>query len=434
MNQSDNQEKKLTVAVRQGKGWKRTLEIEVPKEAVDEEFEAVYQKYKSLSKLPGFRKGKAPLHLVKLRYQKEIEEEVLESLVPKAYEDATKETNLSPICLPEVREIQFKEGTPLKFKAEIEIKPEVEVKDYTDLEVVKEVWQITDEEVERSLNYLREDFAELHPVQRPAKFHDYLVVDLVKYQEDKVDRLKNHQIFLDPHNMIKEFQEALVNAKAGEKKEFEVEYPTSFHNQKLAGRKVRYQITIKEVKEKVLPEANDAFAKTVGGYKNLGELKNKIKEGLVSKAQREAEAEVRNQLINQVIRRNAFEVPDTLLNFYMDSLIDDLRKKYKRVDERRIRKDYQDIAIDHIRWDLLFHQIAEKEKIKVSQEEIKAWVEDFAQDYRMRSEDVRKLLENPSQMKRIKEDILEKKVVDFLLRNAKIKEKTKQKNSNEEPK
>ena len=440
MTQPDKEEKKLTVAVQEGKGWKRTLEIEVPKETVDEEFEAAYQKYKNLAKIPGFRQGKAPMHLVKLRYQKEIEEEVLESLVPKAYEDAVKETDLSPICLPEVKEIQFKEETPLKFKAEIEIKPEVEVKDYIGLEVVKKVKQITDEDIEQSLNYLRGDFAELHPVQREAKLYDHLVVDLSKYQEGKEDRLKNHELFLDPHNMIKEFQEALLGAKAGEKKEFEVNYPPTFHNKKLAGKKVRYEITIKEVKEKILPEANDNFAKTVGGYQTITQLKSKIREGLVKRAQVDAESEVKNELINQLIKNNAFEVPETLLNFYMNSLIKDLKRKYQKVDEKKTREEYRDIATGHIRWDLLFHQIVEKENIKVTQEEMETWVEAFARDYKMKPEEAKKLLENPSQIKRIKEDLLEKKVLDFLLKKAKIKEetflaqKTEEKNSSNQTK
>ena len=424
MSQSNNEEKKLNVDLREGKGWKRTLDIEVPKETVDVEFKAAYQKYKNLSKIPGFRKGKAPMHLVKLRYQKEIEEEVLESLVPKAYEDAVKETDLSPISLPAVKEIQFQEGSPLRFKAEIEIKPEVEVKGYTGLEVVKRVKEITDKDIDQSLSYLREDFAELHPVQREAKFYDHLVVDLTKYQEGKEDKLKNHELFLDPHNMIKEFQEALINAKAGEKKEFEVDYAPTFHNKKLAGKKVAYQINIKEVKEKVLPEANDDFAKTVGGYKTLAELKGEIKEGLIKKAQRDAETEVKNELINQLIKRNAFDVPETLLDFYMDSLIKDLKRKYQKVDEKKIRKEYQDIAIGHIRWDFIFHQIAEKENIQVNKEEIETWLEDFARDYKMKTEEAKRLLENPSQTKRIKEDLLEKNVLNFLLQNAKIKEET----------
>jgi len=424
LSQADKTEKKFTVAVKEGRGWKRTLEIEVPQKRVDEEFQAVYKKFKNSSKIPGFRKGKAPMHLVKLRFKEKIEEEVLESLVPEAYEDAVKETNLSPICLPVVKEIQFHEGAPLKFKAEIEIKPEVEVKDYIGLEVTRKARTVTEEDVERSLNYLREDFAELHPVQREAKFYDSLVVDLTKYQEGKEDSLKNQQIFLDPHNMIKEFQKALINAKAGEKREFEVQYPPTFHNKKLAGKKVRYKLTIKEVKEKVLPQADDDFARTVGGYDNLDQLKSKIKEGLIRRAQKDQERELKNELINQLIKRNPFEVPDTLLNFYMDSLIEDLKKNYRKVDEKQIREKYRGIATNHIRWDLLYHQIAEKEKIQVTPEEIEAWLKDFARDYRMKMEEARKLLENPSQAKRIKEELLEQKVLDFLLKNAKIKEET----------
>ncbi|UCB53000.1 MAG: trigger factor [Candidatus Zixiibacteriota bacterium] len=424
MNPSDKEEKKLTVDVREGKAWKRTLEIEVPKETVDEEFEVTYRRYRAEAKIPGFRKGKAPLEMVKRRFKDPVQKEVLETLVPRAYEDAVKETDLSPINLPEVKEIDFEEGKPLKFQAEIEVKPEVEVKDYTGLEVVKRVKEVSDNDVEQSLKYLREDLAQLQPVQRGAKFYDHLVVDLTKDQGGKTEDLKNHELALDPHNMIKEFQDALLKAKAGEKREFEVDYPDDFHNKKLAGNKVGYKITIKEVKEKILPEENDEFAKTVGKFKTVGELKNKIKEGLLQKARRDAEVEVKNELVNQVIKHNPFEVPDTLFDYYMDALAKDLKEKYKKVDEKKIREDYKEVAIGHIKWDFLFHQIVEKEKIQVTKEDMDAWVENFARDYKMKAEDAKKLVENPSQIKKIREDLLEKKVLDFLRKSAKIKEET----------
>jgi trigger factor len=424
LTESNNDEQKLRVDIREGKAWKRTLEIEVPKHRVDQGFEAAYQKFRGEAKIPGFRKGKAPMDLVKKRFKGAIERDVLETLVPKAYEDAIGEADLSPISLPEVKDVEFKEGTALKFKAEIEVKPEVEVKDYAGLEVVKGVVEITDRDVEQSVGYLREDLAQLHPVDREAKLHDYLVVDLIKDQDGKEDKLQNHELFLDPHNMIKEFQAALVGSKAGEKKEFEVNYPADFHNKQLAGKKVKYEITIKEVKEKVLPEVNDNFVKTVGKFKTVEELKNKIRDGLLKKAQREAEVQVKNELISQVIKRNPFEVPETLINYYMDSLIKDLKSKYKKVDEEKVRKDYREIAIGHIKWDFFFHQIADKENIKTNQEDLEAWMDAFARDYKMKAEDAKKLLENPSQIKRIKEELLEKKVLDFLHRSAKIKEET----------
>ena len=129
-------------------------------------------------------------------------------------------------------------------------------------------------------------------------------------------------------------------------------------------------------------------------------------------------------LVNQVIKSNPFEVPDTLLDYYMDSLIKDLKKKYVKVDEKKVREDYHKIAIGHIKWDYLFHRIVEKEKIEVTKEDMDAWVEHFAADYGMKTEDARKLAENPAQIKKIKEDILERKVLDFLRKSAKINEET----------
>ena len=424
MSSSEKEEKKLTVDVHEGKAWKRTLEIEVPKETVDEEFQAAYRKYKSEAKIPGFRKGKAPLEMVKSRFKDAIQKDVLETLVPRTYEDALQETDLSPISLPEVKEIDFGEGKPLKFKAEIEVKPEVEVKDYTGLELTKRVQEITDNDVEQSLKYLREDLGQLQPVQREAKYYDHLIVDLTKEQDQKMEDVKNHELVLDPHNMIREFQDALLKAKAGEKREFEVDYPADFHNKKLAGNKVGYKITIKEIKEKILPEANDQFAKSVGKFETLDQLRAKIKEGLLQKARRNAEMEVKNELVNQVIKRNPFEVPDTLFEYYMEALTKDLKEKHKTVDEKKVREDYKDVAIGHIRWDFLFHQIVEKEKIEVTKEDMDAWVEHFARDYKMKPEDAKKLVENPSQIKKIREELLEKKVLDFLRKSAKMKEET----------
>ncbi len=424
MTEQDQKEKDLKVSIIEEKAWKRILEIEISKEKVDDEFDVLYEKYKTHSKIPGFRKGKAPTDLVKLRFKDVIEKEVVESMVPKAYEDAIKETNLSPISLPVVKDLQFKKGMPLRFKAEIDVKPEIEVKDYKGIELVKRIKQITEEDVNRSLDYLKEDFAELHPVEREAKFYDHLIVDLVKHEEGKDDKLENQQLFLDPHNMIKEFQEDLIGAKAGDEKEIEVNYKPDFHNKKLAGKNVKYSIKVKQIKEKVLPEANDDFAKMVGGYKDLAELETKIKEDLTKKAMQEGEKNLRNELINQVVKLNFFEVPETLLNFYLDSLIEDLKKKYKKVDEAKIREEYKEIGAGHIRWDYLFHQIAEKEKIDVNKEEIEEWAKKFAKDYKMEKGKAEELLGTPQNTKRIIENILEDKVVGFLLKNAVIKEET----------
>jgi trigger factor len=416
------EKKKTTASLQEGKGWKRTLEIEIPKETVDDEFEATYQKYQSLAKIPGFRKGKAPLDMVKLRFKEKIKEEVLETLVPKAYEEEVKEAHLNPICLPVIKDIEFEEGKALKFKAEFEIQPQVEAQDYLGLPLVRRTKEINEKDIEASLNYLREDTAELHPVERESKLYDYLIIGIVKTQEGKEEKADNQQIYLDPHNMIQDFQTALVGAKAGEHKEFEVDYKPDFHNKKLAGKKVQYKIDVKEVKEKVLPPVNDDFAKAVGDYQSLEDLKSKIKDGLVNRDLKDAETELKTDLINEIIRRNPFEVPDTLLDFYLDSILEDLKKRYQKVDEKKVREEYKDIALAQIRWDFLLHRIAEKEKIEVTKEEMVTWCEENSKAMQVKAEDAIKSLENPSFSKRIKEDLLEKKTVEFLLKNAQIKE------------
>ena len=145
---------------------------------------------------------------------------------------------------------------------------------------------------------------------------------------------------------------------------------------------------------------------------------------MTKKAVQDSENILKNELINQVVKLNFFEVPETVLNFYLDSLIEDLKKKYQKVDEAKIREEYKEIGSAHIRWDYLFHQIAEKEKIEIAKEEIEKWAEKFAQDYKMEKEKAEELLGTPQNIKRIRENILEDKVIDFLLKNAVIKEET----------
>jgi trigger factor len=421
---TEQNQKDLKVCVTEEKAWKRILEIEVSKEKVDDEFHEVYEKYRAHSKIPGFRKGKAPMNLVQLRFKDAVEKEVMESLVPKAYEDAVKETDLSPISFPVVKDLQFQKGMPLKFKAEVDVRPEIEVKDYKGIKLTRKTKQVTEEDVNRTLNYVREDFAELHPVEREAKFYDHLTVDMTKYQEGKEDSLENQQLVLDPHNMIKEFQETLIKTEAGDEREIEVNYRPDFHNQKLAGKSVKYKIKVKQVKEKVLPDANDDLAKMAGDFKDLAELKAKITEDLTKKAMQDSEKNLRNDLINQVIKLNFFEVPETLLKFYLDSLIQDLKKKYRKVDEAKTREDFKEIGAAQIRWDYLLHRIAEKEKVEVTQDEIEEWTKKFAKEYRMEKDKAEQLLGTPEKIKRIQENILEDKVVDFLLKNAVVEEES----------
>jgi trigger factor len=418
------------VNVKQNKAWKRTLEIEVPTEKVDAEFEKVFKEYKSKVRIKGFRPGKVPMEMIEKRFKEAAAKDVLESLVPPAYGEALKQTNLTPVTTPRIIDIEIEPGTPLKFKAEIEIRPEIDVKDYKGIVVTKKEIKITDEDVDKNLKILQENNAVLKPTERGAKDGDYLLVDLEKIggpegTSQKPEKAENQETILDSKKLLTEFYRGLLGVKPGEEKDIEAIYPKDHHDAKLAGKVVNYKVNVKEVKERILPELNDKFAQSLGEFKDLKDLKQKIREDLKRKAEEEKERDLKNQLIGEVVKKNSFEVPQTLLKLYLDAVVEDFKKKLKEIEEDKIREQYKKLGENRIRWQFLMYQIAEKEKIEVTQTDIDGFTQKFAQNYNLKLDKAKEFLARQKELENIKENILEEKVLDFLLKNAKIQEQGK---------
>lgn len=416
----------MKVNVTEEKAWKRVLEIEIPVEKVNGEFDTVYLEYQRKAKIPGFRPGKAPLELIKKRYKDKVTKDVLENLLPEAYQEAVKQTNLIPLTLPLLKDIEFQSASGgLKFKAQIEIRPEIEPKDYKGLQLRRKIIQITETHVQNALTYLQDKNAELHSVDREVKDGDFLVVDLEETAEGEAKNKKkteNQTIWLKKENLLTEFYRGFSGAKAGEEKEIEALYPQDYFEKNLAGKIIKYKAKIKEVKEKILAEINDDFAKSLGEYKSLEELKSKIKEDLKIKAKQDEEKDLANQVMKQVVENNTFEVPESLLDLYLDSVVEDFRKTYKKVDEEKIREQYRELGLARIRWEFIRQEIAKKEKIEVTKEEIDKWVENFAKTNSLELKQAKEFIAQNKKIENIKDTILEDKVIDFILNNSKIKE------------
>ncbi|MFH0930543.1 MAG: trigger factor, partial [Candidatus Zixiibacteriota bacterium] len=415
----------MKVNVTEEKAWKRVLEIEIPVEKIKDEFDSVYLEYQRKAKVPGFRPGKAPLELIKKRYKDTATKDVLENLLPEAYQEAVKQTNLIPLTLPLLKDIEYQEGLPLKFKAQIEIRPEIEPKDYKGLQLKRKIVEIKEEHTHNTLNYLQDKNAELHSVEREAKDGDFLVVDLEEIAEGEAKikrKTENQTIWLKKENLLTEFYRGFSGAKAGEEKEIEAVYPQDYFEKSLAGKIIKYKAKIKELKEKILPEINDDFAKSLGEYKSLEELKSKIREDLKIKARQDAEKDLANQVIKQVVEKNSFEVPESLLDLYLDSVIEDFKKTYKKVDEEKIREQYRELGLNRIRWEFIRREIAAKEKIEVTKEETDKWVENFAKANSIELKQAKEFIAQNKKIEGIKDTILENKVIEFILNNSKIKE------------
>lgn len=416
----------MKVNVTKDKAWKRVVEIEIPVEKVKGEFDSVYQEYQRKVRIPGFRKGKAPLEMIKSRYKEKVTKDVLDKLLPEAYEEAVKQSNLTPLTLPVLKEeIDFKEGLPLQFRVLIEVRPEIELKDYKGLQLKKKIVQITEVHVQNALNYLQDKNAELHSVEREAKDGDFLVVDLeeIAGEESKSKKkTENQQIWLKKENLLTEFYRGFLGVKAGEEKEIEAIYPQDYFEKSLAGKIIKYKAKIKEVKEKILAQINDDFAKGLGEHKNLDELKKKIKEDLEKESQREAEKDLASQVIKQVVEKNSFEVPESLLNLYLDNMVEDFKKSYKNVDEAKLREQYKDLGLSRIRWEFLMHEIVKKENLEVTKEDTDKWVENFAKANSLELKQAKEFIAQKKKIKDIKETILEDKVIDFIIKNSTVEE------------
>jgi trigger factor len=403
---------------------RRILEIEVPEQEVSAEFENQYNLFRAKANIPGFRPGKAPMDLVKKRYGDSIKADVLEELVGKAVEEALTKENLYPITRPKVSNMEFEDGKPLKFRAELEIKPEFSVNNYKGFEVKRTVREITDTDVDTYLKSLHNRAAEYIPVERKCHDDDLLIVDLIRKSEladgPKEEKTENVEIELGAEDVLKEFKEGLRGSSIGEMKEIEVIYPENYPEKSLAGYKVKYLVIVKEVKEKKLPPLDDDFAKRFPNIENLAALKTSIKGVLDKKANDDADLIVRNDIIKIIVESNKFEVPESMIENYLKSVTDDFKKRYKDVDELKLRQTYRPVGENSLRWQFIYYEIARAEKIRVGEEDRAEWVRDFAKAYNVTEEQARESLGKARKMDDIDDSILEQKVLDFIKQNITI--------------
>lgn len=403
---------------------KRILTIEVPQEEVSAEFKNKFDLYRTKANISGFRPGRVPMNLVKQRFGDSVKADVFEELVAKALSDAIQQEKLVPISKPKISDVDFDDCKPLKFKAEFEVKPKIDLKDYTGLKLEKKVREVTDTDVDNSLKLLQQKYAEYHPVDRKCHDDDIVVVDLIKKYDKlsklKEEKLENVEIELGSETVLKEFKEGLRGMGIGEMKEIQVKYPENYIDKQLAGDEIRYLAVIKEVKEKDLPELNDEFAKNIAHLKNLEELRKTAKEELIRKANDDATNTLRGDIIKKLTEKNRFEIPESMIESYLKSVTEDFKKRYKDVDELQLRQNYRSIGENTIRWQFIYNEIAKMEGIKANEEDRAEWVRRYAKAYNMPEETVRQTLGQARKFDEIDDTILENKVLDFITKNSEI--------------
>ena len=423
-SQADSEIRDLKVNISKGQSWTRFLNIVVPSEKVDEKFREVYDEYRSKAKVPGFRPGKVPMNIIEKKFDGDVRAEVLESLVDEAYKQAIIEKKVWPLANPVVSEVDFEKNQPLKFRAEIEIRPEIKLKKYTGFRVEKTVRKVSEKDVQDSIDYMREKMAEFETVERASINGDQVKFDLLKKHDKlgrlKEDKLEDVEIVLGSEGVLKEFQDGLLGMSIGEMKDIAVKYPTDYYDKNLADDEILYTAVLKEVKKRNLPELNDELVAKVSSHKTVEEFREMLKGNLEQQAESEAVKTLRSELIKRVVEANSFDVPISLLNKYLDSVVEEHKSSGENVDENAIRSQFRQMGENLIRWNFLYYEIARAEEITVTTEDRKKWVHDFAVTHNLTEERAREFLGQSRRASQIDDSIIEGKVLEFLMGNSEV--------------
>jgi trigger factor len=416
---------------------KREISVQIPADEVARETETVVAKYQKMARLPGFRRGHVPPSIIRQRFKEELKSDVVEALIPRYFRKEAEKLGLIPVSQPRVTDLHIHEGEPLTFKASFEIMPEIKVEGYKELRADHPEIEVKDEEVEEALNNVREQHATFTSVEgRPLADGDFAQSSMdgkpkevdgqPKDADDKTQPVHMDEVLIEigGKNTVPEFSENLRGANAGDAREFEVKYPEDTNDKRLAGKTLVYAIKVQAIKQKNLPELNDDFAKELGEFTSLDQVRKQIRENIQAERQHTVEREAKDKLVAELVRRNDFEVPDSLVDRQIDLRLErGLRalaaqgmkmEDMKKMDLPRLRAGQRDQAVQDVKSSLLLDRIAELEGIAVSEKELNREIEILAAQTKQTPDAVRARLTQDGGLDRIRNRIRSEKTLEFL--------------------
>ncbi len=372
----------MLVRVEELDGWKRKLVVVLPEEDIANKVSELYLELSKRADVPGFRKGKVPRKMLEGLHGDAVRAEALDTLMGEAYVSAIRESGLKPICDPTVESLdtELTDGEHT-FAAVVEVQPEIEVSDYSGFEFTERIPNIADEDVGRALDELREQRAELVIAGRPSGAGDFVIIDYVRL-DDHGNAIEESKQVDFPYEVgrdgvVKELEEALTGVSPGDEKKVTVRYPDDYGNEALNGKTILFDVTVKEIKEKKLPVLDDEFARTLGKFETLLDLRVQVRNSLEAEAKAAARRKLDEDVINKLVMENPFELPECLVQ-------DRLERMYKRMTDGREETDlpdrdefdraYREVVERQIKSGIVLAKIAETNGIKVSEDDIKTRV------------------------------------------------------------
>ncbi len=400
------------------------LQITMMAENIDtirKEQEKVVQKEVQIQ---GFRKGKAPLNMVKSAYAGTIERNTLDEAMQQAFEAGLKDNDLHPVGPPLVKNFEFDDDKNLKMEIEVEIYPEISLKKYKNFTFEKDVYKIDESDVEESISYIRKQKAIITPIDGASGEGNFVTFSVQELDETGMPligkKYDDIRVQLGEGQFDPEVEKQIIGMKAGEERKIEKTYPKSA-GKELAGKTERYTVTVQKVEEEELPELNSEFIEQLNfNINTVDDLRSKVRDELEHRWGQESEQKFYQQVVQELLHENPFDVPEAMVDKYLEQILEDIRKRDQNINEEEVRKHYRADATFNIKWFHLKDKIAKEEKIEATEEDYKTFLENIEE------ESIRSLYDTNDEIKqRAMNDIFEKKVFDFLVNNSKVKEKKK---------
>ena len=414
----------------------REVEIEIPADEVTRNFQAVTKRYKKMARIPGFRSGKVPESLIRGRFAEQIRQDVMEAVLPEHFRTAIAEQNLKPISQPQVTDINLEEGKPLRFKAAFEVLPDFSIDGYQQVKVEKPSSELTDAEVDAELARIRDSRSTMEPVteERPLADGDFAQISFTGNVQPADGEAQNEvtpgaqqpisgqdvMVQVGGPNTLDSFNAALRGATVGQQLKFEVSYPQDFGERQLAGKRVAYDLEIKGIKKKIEPELNDEFAKELGSYESLADFTKQLHEHLARDKQRHVQTETTNRLLDALVTRFEFPVPESLVQQQIDARLDrGLRalasqgmrtEDMRNLDFDRLRAAQRPSATAEVKGSILLDRIADAENVTVPEEDVEKELQGISLQMREPVDALRTRLTEDGSLARIRERLRREKM------------------------
>lgn len=418
----------MDLKVRLSGTWQHTIDIEVPVEEVEGRLDEVARQLQRRASLPGFRPGRVPLEMVRQHFADRVEQEFMETFVPRIAGEAVDQARLDPVIPPLARNLRFTPGQPLRFELLVDVRPEVEARDYRGIPVKRSAHAVDDAGVERVLNELREESAVFADLDRPAQRGDVVLLDSTRLDANgrrlPGSRLKGRRIPLGTPDVLPDLENGLLGAEAGQERTIDIAYPADYPVQELAGKPARYVVRVRKIQEKKLRDLDDNLARDVFRLESLEELRSRVRLNLEGEERVRVQREVESSIAEELIRRNPVELPERLVAYMLDRVIAEAMGD-RPVDDtlrRELVTRYLPGVERSLRREVLLGAVARQEKLEVSGEDVAGEIERMAQAEPRQAARVRARYQSAERRQALHESLLERKALDWLINAADVQD------------